>query len=230
MRRVRHRAGTLPTGRRTAAPLLAAALVIALAACDPPTETAATARCSGTVEEASKASETSAQIRLLDRALTTCGSYQVFTDELARYPSIIGYDPATFVELRCNTVTDEDVREGPTCSSVITPVTTAPPTTAVELLFVGDTLDGRVIEIRPGAEIAFDGDVPAVIQQTVNIAIESKCDGVIAQRDLWAGQVDDSPAGDIASVYAQHAQNVADYINCDASPLDIGAADESSDG
>ena len=175
------------------------------------------------------ASETAAQIRLLDRALSTCGSYQVFTDELARYPSIIGYDPATFVELRCNSVTDEAVREGPTCSSVIVPVTTAPPTTSVELIFVGDTLDGRAIEIRPSAEIRFDGEVPAVIQQTVNIAIESKCDGVIAQRDLWAAQVDESAAGDIASVYAQHAQNVANYINCDAAPLDTGPADEPSD-
>lgn len=165
------------------------------------------------------ASETSAQIRLLDRALSTCSSYQVFADELARYPSIIGYDPATFVELRCNSVTDEVVREGPTCSSVIVPVTAAPPTTTVELIFVGDTLDGRAIEIRPSAEIRFDGEVPDVIQQTVNIAIESKCDGVIAQRDLWAARISDPTIGDEASVYAQHAQNVASYIQCDVPPL-----------
>lgn len=229
VRRNGPRADIPPIRQRVVAPLLAVGLVTALAACDPPNETAATARCSGVVAEASTASETAAQIRLLDRALSTCGSYQVFTDELARYPSIIGYDPATFVELRCNSATDEAVREGPTCSSVIVPVTTAPPTTAVEVMFVGDTLDGRAIEIRPSAEIAFDGEVPAVIQQTVNIAIESRCDGVIAQRDLWAAQVDESAAGDIASVYAQHAQNVANYINCEAAPLEVDQDGEQVD-
>jgi hypothetical protein len=92
----------------------------------------------------------------------------------------------------------------------------------VELIFVGDTLDGRPIEIRPGPGIEFVGEVPAVIQQTVDIAVESGCDGVIAQRDLWAGQITDSAAGDIASVYAQHAQNVANFIGCDTEPLSTG--------
>ena len=64
------------------------------------------------------------------------------------------------------------------------------------------------------------GEVPAVIQQTVDIAFESGCEGVIAQRDLWAARIDDSPAGDIASVYAQHAQNVANFIQCDTEPLE----------
>ena len=47
----------------------------------------------------------------------------------------------------------------------------------------------------------------------------SGCEGVIAQRDLWAAQIDDSSDGDIASVYAQHAQNVADFIQCETEPL-----------
>ena len=199
--------------------LAAAALVIS--ACDPADESTASARCSDTVAEAAAASEPRTQVRLLDRALETCGSYQMFTTELGDYPSIVGYDPATFVELRCNAVIDQAVREGPTCASVIVPPSTTPPTTAVELLYVGDTVDGRQVEIRPTAEIAFDGDVPAVIQQTVNIAVESGCEGVIAQRDLWAGQIDDSDAGAIASVYAQHAQNVADFIQCDTEPLAV---------
>ena len=108
-------------------------------------------------------------------------------DQLARYPSSIGYDAVTYVARRCVNVEDDAVRTGPTCSAVITPSTTAPPTTVVDLLFVGDTVDGRPIEIRPGDGIEFVGDVPAVIQQTVDIAFESGCDGVIAQRDLLAG-------------------------------------------
>ena len=86
-------------------------------------------------------------------------------------------------------------------------------------MFVGDTLDGRQVEIRPSESTRFDGDVPAVVQQTVDIAIESGCEGVIAQRDLWASRVDDPVIGDEASVYAQHAQNVADYIQCDVPPI-----------
>lgn len=209
--------------------LTAAALVIA-AACDPPDETSATARCSDSVAQAAAASEPRAQVRLLDRALRTCGSYELFTSELSEYPSTTGYDPATFVELRCNAVTDEAVREGPTCASVIVPPSTAPPTTAVELVYVGDTLDGRQVEIRPSAEITFDGDVPTVIQQTVNIAVESGCDGVIGQRDLWAEQADDSDAGSIASVYAQHAQNVADFIQCDTETLSVERGEEIEEG
>ena len=90
------------------------------------------------------------------------------------------------------------------------------PTTApVELVFVGETLDGRRIEIRPDADTVFVGDVPQVVQQTVDIAVEAGCDGVIAQRDLWASRVNDPVIGDEASVYAHHAQNVANYIGCD---------------
>ena len=213
-----------PWRRRLVAATLATSVVVS--ACDPTDESTAVTRCSDTVAEAAAASEPKAQVRLLDRALQTCGSYQLFTSELADYPSIIGYDPATFVELRCNAVTDEAVREGPTCASVIVPPVTAPPTTAVELLYVGDTVDGRQVEIRPSSDIAFDGDVPAVIQQTVNIAVESGCEGVIAQRDLWADQIDESDAGAIASVYAQHAQNVADFIQCDTEPLAAASVDE----
>jgi hypothetical protein len=134
---------------------------------------------------------------------------------------MLGYDTATFVERRCDNVEDEEIRTGPACSNIIIEVTAAPQTSVVELVFVGDTLDGRKVEIRPGPRIEFDGDVPAIIQQTVDIALESGCDGVIAQRDLWASRVDDTPTGDIASVYAQHAQNVANYIQCDTPDVSV---------
>lgn len=196
--------------------MLAATVATACSAAD----TSDAARgCSELVAEASLESEPDDQVRLLDRAMVICRSYDAFTTQLARYPSSIGYDTATYVERRCETVTAEEVRDAPTCAAVITPSTTAPPTTVVDLAFVGDTVDGRVIEIRPSADLEFVGDVPAVIQQTVDIAFESGCEGVIEQRDLWAARIDDSRAGDIASVYAQHAQNVANFIQCDTEPL-----------
>jgi hypothetical protein len=174
------------------------------------------------VATASRESEPSDQVRMLDQAMIVCGSYEAFTSELRRYAGSIGYDPVTYVERRCQRVDDEVVREAPTCAAVISPTTTLPPTTVVELLFVGDTVDGRPIEIRPGPGIEFVGEVPAVIQQTVDIAFESGCEGVVAQRDLWAERIDDSPGGDIASVYAQHAQNVANFIGCDTEQLGVG--------
>lgn len=206
--------------------MLTGSIVAVAAACSPPGDSSGTTNCAATVAEASRESEPSAQVRLLDQALVTCASYDSFTQELARYPSSIGYDPATYVSRRCANVVTDEVRLGATCATVITPTTTAPPTTLVALLFVGDTVDGRPIEIRPGAGIEFAGDVPAVIQQTVDIAFESGCEGVIAQRDLWLGQIDDSPAGDVASVYAQHAQNVANFIQCETEPISAPLAPE----
>lgn len=195
-----------------------------LSACDAlsPEPEAAPTGCAATVADAARASEVDQQVKLLDLALLVCRSYRSFTDELARYPGIIGYDPATFTSLRCAKVTDEAIRTSPTCAAVIAPVTTPPPITLPEVVFVGETLDGRQIELRPSATIRFDGDVPAVVQQTVDIFHESGCDGVIEQRDLWASRVSDPAFGDVASVYAKHAQNVADYVQCVSPPIPAG--------
>lgn len=203
---------------------VAALATCALAACDPSggDDSGAPTGCAATVAEASQVYEVDQQIDLLDRALVTCRSYEAFTAELARYPGIIGYETGTFVSLRCEKVTDELIRTSPTCSRVIAPATTVPPSTLPELVFVGDTLDGRQVEIRPSSTIRFTGEVPAVVQQTVDIALESGCEGVIDQRDLWASRVGGPEYGDEASVYAQHAQNVARYIQCDTPPIPTG--------
>ncbi len=47
------------------------------------------------------------------------------------------------------------------------------------------------------------------------------CEGVIAQRDMWAARAADPAIGDEASVYAHHAQNVANYIGCEAAPISV---------
>ena len=209
---------------RRGAATITAVVVLGATACTAPTDGAsesATTGCAATIADASQARETAAQVRLLDRALTVCGSYDTFTAELGRYPSMIGYDPATYVAKRCTKVDDRQVRRSPTCRAVVA-ATTVPTTAPSDISFVGNTLDGRTVELRPSARVAFVGEYPAVIQQTVDIAAESGCDGVFEQRDLWASQVDDTPAGDEASVYAEHAQNVATFIGCDERPLGGG--------
>lgn len=216
-----------PTRRPTVRAAAVASVLVLVgltSACDP-SDDAVDARpgCADTVREASQAREVDEQVGLLDDALRACRTLASFRSEIERYPSIIGYDPDTFVFVRCSRTDDDAVSRSPVCRAVVAPGTTVPPTTVVSLVFVGDTLDGRTIEIRPSSRTEFVGDVPAVVQQTVDIAVESGCDGVIAQRDLWAGRVDDPVIGDEASVYAQHAQNVADYIQCNAPPISPGA-------
>ncbi len=214
--------------RRTTAGFVGAAIATlaigALVACTT-TETddaAAPTGCAAAVATASRAAEVDDQVRLLDVALVACRSYDSFVGEMGRYPGIVGFDVNTFVSVRCGRVDDEVVRTSPTCATVISPSTTVPIVTLPDLVFVGDTLDGRHVEIRPSATIVFVGDVPEVVQQTVDIALESGCEGLIAQRDLWAARADGPLFGDEASVYARHAQNVADYIQCDSPPLPSG--------
>lgn len=190
---------------------------IAVSGCSPKDATTESG-CASTVHDASIAVEVPDQVRLLDMAMVRCRSIQELTGEMGKYPGIVGYDLNTFVQLRCSRVTDESVRSSPACLS-FTATTPPPSTVPTELVFVGETLDGRRIEIRPDADTVFVGDVPQVVQQTVDIAVESGCEGVIAQRDLWASRITDPVIGDEASVYAHHAQNVADYIGCESPPI-----------
>ena len=203
---------------------LASLAAVSIVACTAPEDDSARAPtgCAAAVASASRAAEVDEQVRLLDVALIACRSYDSFVGEMARYPGIVGFEVPTFVSVRCGRVDDDLVRTSPTCATVITPTTTVPLVTLPDLVFVGDTLDGRRVEIRPSATIVFVGEVPAVVQQTVDITLESGCEGLIAQRDLWAARADDPRYGDEASVYARHAQNVADYIQCDSPPLPSG--------
>jgi hypothetical protein len=208
--------------RRIFVAVLVLGAASATAACDKPDDdTTAATGCAATVRDASRAVEVAEQVDLLDRAMVRCRSLDELTAEMSRYPGIVGYELSTFVALRCTKVTDEAVRSSPACASLVAPATTVNASVA-SVAFVGETLDGRTIEIRPDADTAFVGDVPAAVQQTVDIAIESGCEGVRTQRDLWAARVGEAGIGDEASVYAEHAQRVADYIGCALPALTTG--------
>jgi hypothetical protein len=202
------------------APIVVVAVASIAGGCRAGDDEAAATGCASTVRDASLAVEVDDQVRLLDQALVRCRSLQELTGEMARYPGITGYDVATFVQLRCAKVSDESVRSSPACASVSATTSIAAQAPA-EVVFVGDTLDGRRIEIRPDADTPFVGQVPQSVQQTVDIAVEAGCAGVIAQRDMWASRVDDPVIGDEASVYANHAQNVANYIGCESTPISV---------
>jgi hypothetical protein len=215
----RRRATNAATNAATTAGTVAALLLAAVAgACSQSQEPEAATGCAATVREASLAAEVDEQIVLLDLALARCISVGALVGEMARYPGIVGYSPATFVELRCGTATEETVRTSAVCTSYAAPATTVLPVSP-DVVYVAETLDGRRIEIVPDADTPFVDGRPEPMQRTVDIAVESGCQGVIAERDRWVGLIGDPALGDEASAYARHAENVASYIRCVFEPL-----------
>lgn len=198
--------------------VLACAVAVSTVACTAEEEPEAATGCAATVREASLAVEVDEQVALLDDAFSRCVSAESLTTEMNRYPGIVGYSAPTFVSLRCRTTTDEGLLASSVCRSISAPATTVVAVTA-DVVFVAETLDGRRIEIRPDADTLFVGEVPEAVQRTVDIAIEAGCAGVIEQRDLWAARATDPAIADEASAYANHAQNVANYIGCVFEPI-----------
>ncbi len=172
------------------------------------------------MSDAARAIEPAEELRLLDEGLMMCESYEAFATELERYPGALGYSVEAFIERRCTVTTLAELVRSPTCLTA-NPPTTPPSTTIVELVFVGTTVDGRLVEMRPTAEMPFIDEVPAEIQRTVDIALAEGCDGLRAQRDRWIAAVDGSAASDSASVFAQHAQNVATFTGCDIGTIEV---------
>jgi len=202
--------------RAAVAALVAVAAPAALAACTRGDTTARGVTCAQAVHTAAAATDVDDQIRLLDAAFLRCPTYESYLVELAEYPGAIGYSPERYIDLRCRAVTEPRLRNSPTCRTA-SPPTTLSAAVADEAVYAAATLDGRVVELRESDGVQFSGDVPTVVQQTVDIANQSGCDGVLAQRDEWLQRAtgDGSDAADIASVYAQHAINVALWIGCE---------------
>ncbi|MCB0968671.1 MAG: serine/threonine protein kinase [Ilumatobacter sp.] len=96
-------------------------------------------------------------------------------------------------------------------------VSTAPPPSAS---YEGTTMDGRVVEIRPSALIPFRDGEPVAIQD-MTAAMDEGCEAVIAQRDRWAADVGGERFGDAASVFTQHAQNIANLMACNPGPIPV---------
>ncbi|MEY2959752.1 MAG: hypothetical protein RLZZ01_2320, partial [Actinomycetota bacterium] len=186
--------------------------------CTRPDDVVAATPCADSVRRAAEEIDIDEQKAYLDQALLQCRSTTDLGVEISRHPGLLGHGVDQFVTSRCGRITDPAILAGPVCAAA---GPGAPTTIAVSTedgpLFVGETLDGRTVELRPGPTIRFVGDVPQVIQQTVDIATESGCPGVAEQRNRWSALIGDPAIGDEASVYTRHADNVAAYLGCDES-------------
>jgi hypothetical protein len=201
--------------RRAMVAVLAGALGLAAIACtEDEAQVTPSEPCSAAMARAANATEVDEQIALLDKALVVCRSLNAFDEQMSRFPNIVGFDPLTFVEKRCTTVDDGDVSRSRICATYVTTTTTVAPELP-DVVYVGLTLDGREVEIRPSPEIPFTEGRPAVVVQIVDIATEDGCDGPEAEFDRWRQRTDDPDIGDAASVFAQHALNVMTFMGCD---------------
>jgi hypothetical protein len=204
------------TRRTLVVTLTLGAAVMAGAACAPESQQVApTDPCRSTIDDASSAAEISRQVELLDRALIVCPSVETFAVNAQRHPTMLGVDIATYLRNRCSTAETESVRTSRICSSETIATTTLPPTDVPDVVYVGTTLDGRQVEIRPRAGRPFDEGTPSVIAEMPGIALLAGCDGIQEVFDEWSARIDDPVIGDEASVYAQQALDVLAYIQCD---------------
>ena len=188
-------------------------LVVSGCTDDEPQPNASANACASAVAEAADAAEIADQIAMLDTALVVCRSYDAFATELDRRPQVIGYDALTFVTRRCLSASDT-VRSSTICTSTVTTTASTTAPTEPPISYVGRTLDGRDVTIVPDADTEFIDGTPAPIVQIVDIANEDGCEGVQLEQDRWTALADDPLIGDEASVYAQHAINVASFIGC----------------
>ena len=169
----------LPRPRPLLRVVLTLSVVASAAACSRDDEPEAATGCASTVREASLAVEVDEQIALLDVALSQCISAGALIGEMSRDPGIVGYSPATYVELRCSNASDDVVLTSAVCTTYRAPSTTVP-VVAPSADYVALTLDGRSIVIVPDVDAPFVGAVPEPMQRNVDIAVEQGCIGVIA--------------------------------------------------
>ncbi|PIE33078.1 MAG: hypothetical protein CSA55_02400 [Ilumatobacter coccineus] len=194
--------------------LIIVAVVSALMACQPADEDEATADCRTIVAEAAAARDVDDTIRLLDKALLLCPSFEVMAAELDAHPGIVGYSSEGFIRNRCASIDAQRAASALTCDRVTVPSTSAPVVTTAPVEYSGLTMDDRTVTLTPDDGITFVGDLPAEIQNNLDAWTTQGCDGIVARRDRWAAEVEAGRGGDAVSVYARHADHLVDYGDC----------------
>ena len=217
-------------GMRVGATLLGTAVIAVglLAGCAADSAEPVTADpCARRITEAAAAIDIDDQVRVLDEAMYVCRTLDEFTAGVADHPGLMAVEPVVFLARRCVRSEIAAVRESPICdteavNALIAPATVGPPGTvpadvaaAAEPVYLGETLDGRTVEIVPDADTPFVDGRPQVIVRMVDLAFSDGCDGLLDEREYWSGRAGDPDIGDEASVYARHAISLMEFIDCD---------------
>jgi hypothetical protein len=85
------------------------------------------------------------------------------------------------------------------------------------LSFIGRNLNGDEVTIVPDADTPFIDGRPEAIVVMVDTAFADGCSGLADEVGYWSALIDDPGIGPEASVYAQHALDLSNFIGCDRS-------------
>ena len=211
-----------PAPRRARRALVVTGLV--LTGCSAPAaEPVDTDPCARRVTLAASAIDIDDQVAALDEALTVCRDLDAFRIEVDQHPGTLGVEPAVFAARRCSRSELPGIATAPICDDpavgLLTGATTA---TAVEesteaLSFVGRNLNGDDVTIVADADTPFVDGRPEAIVMMVDTAFTDGCTGLDDEIDYWSALIDDPGIGPEASVYAQHALDLRNFIGCDGS-------------
>jgi hypothetical protein len=244
-------------GMRIGVPVVGAFALVAgtLTGCAADTDDVVTADpCARRIADAADAIDIDDQVTLLDEAMYLCRSLEEFTAGVAGHPGIMAVEPVVFLARRCVRSDIAAVRESPICdteavgalvepeSSVTEASGVSPAVPAADPVYLGETLDGRTVEIVPDADTPFVDGRPQVIVRMVDLAFSDGCDGLVDEREYWTARSAEPAIGDEASVYARHAVSLMEFIRCEAeqdpatststqpSPSDAAPGDDGSAG
>jgi hypothetical protein len=180
--------------------------------------------CARRIAAAADAVEIDDQVLLLDESMYLCRSVGDFVGAVAEHPGIMAVEPVVFLARRCARSDIAAVRESPICDdpavAALLETDSADPSSGVaaadvDPVYLGETLDGRTVEIVPDADTPFIDGRPQVIVRMVDLAFSDGCDGLVDELEYWTARREDDEVGDEASVYARHAVSLMEFIDCE---------------
>lgn len=206
---------------------LVAAVTLGLGCAPAPTAVIRPDPCRDVIDRAAVAREVPQQIRLLDSALLICRDADAFTDALSLHPGAIAVAASTFIQRRCEDPPDATVALSSICQEVA-PVDAAgqdqDPADDVKV-YIGRTLDGRSVELR-STSVRFSEGRPAGIVEVVEVGTRQGCEGLLNLYTGWVPLLEDPGRGDELSVYAQHAVNLMQSLDCEPPPTPAEVAEQ----
>ena len=172
--------------------------------------------CERRVADAADAIEPDDQVALMDEAIFLCDDLTGIVTAVAEHPGLLGVDTVTFLGRRCARTEQAAVATSPVCTDPLVRAATTGPADDGEgpVGYLGLALDDTEVLIVPDADTPFIDGRPQAISAIVDLAVIEGCAALLAERNRWSARVGDDEAGQEASVYARHADDLAAYLGC----------------